>query len=131
MLSRLLGWRQSTNYLIYLWSMYWLYSYFIMIMESYKYGTSFALKQVEHRVCNGAISALQRSLRIFILASNLKYEELGSTQTEDFTRRSFLRAGARNMYRDAGFRHVAYEPHFLQFLEGRVGTRLELMLKKL
>ena len=35
------------------------------------------------------------------------------------------------MYRDAGFRHVAYEPPLLQVLEGRVGTRLELMLKKL
>ena len=39
--------------------------------------------------------------------------------------------GARNMYKDAGFRHVAYEPQYLQFLEGRVGSRLELMLKRL
>lgn len=38
-------------------------------------------------------------------------------------------AGARSMYVEAGFRHVGLENQALQFLEGRVGVRLELMCK--
>lgn len=39
--------------------------------------------------------------------------------------------GARNMYIQGGYRHVAFEPIFTSLWEGRLGQRLELMCKLL
>ena len=38
---------------------------------------------------------------------------------------------AYRMYQQGGFRRVSKEPIVLQFLEGRPGRRLELMIKRL